>query len=611
MMNTGHANKQLCVKLIHCGNMNIANPEDHIEKSNFFTPLGFFALADGLKKAGVDVEIIHLDLEWDKDIEEILDFERLDAVGMDCHWVNQSLVVLDTARLIKKIKPGIFIFLGGYTASFFAEEMLSKYSALNAIIKGDGDVPIVELCQALHNQHQNRENPGKGLELNGVQNLVWRKSSGETVCNEHSYAAASKDLEQLDFARMDLMRNWAYYRDLCKFWTSFSPINQFPVFFLEVGRGCRYNCSFCGGNSFAQTCINNRKSDAVRSIDSVISTIKKGISFGYSMFFVCFEFQESEEWYIRLFHRIKQEKLKINFGYGSWGLPSKRFIDEISTAFDHVIIEISPETSNLELRKKNKDPRLFYDNRQLEECLEYAGTKINLRLQLYFGFFLPFDTPDTVFETMSYISKLFFKYSSFTEIMYSNLSTDPGSPIHLQPDKYNIDIRVHHFSDFLEKVEEIYVINKEIPYGGMTLFRPTAIPEEDAVQITYKVDLFNQLLWNFGNPVLKILSRASSFNILADYLRQRDLSMNSAHRLTPAEIKDLLLDLCKTHHIQDIDIIDSIDKEFKNISGQNPGSCKTRGSKMEKTGVITEEEKKKISSSIQKAKKSIEIEFNI
>jgi hypothetical protein len=87
---------QLCVKLIHCGNKNIANQDDREEKSNFYIPMGVFPMASHLRKNGFDVEIINLDLD-DYNIEEILDCRILDAVGLDCHWVNQSLVVLDTA----------------------------------------------------------------------------------------------------------------------------------------------------------------------------------------------------------------------------------------------------------------------------------------------------------------------------------------------------------------------------------------------------------------------------------------------------------------------------------------------------------------------------------
>jgi hypothetical protein len=106
-----NAEGQLCVKLIHCGNNSLANAEDQCEKNIFFMPMGVFALASALTENGIDAEIINSDAEKGSAIGEVLDFGELDAVGLDCHWVNQSLAVLETAELIKKNKPEVFVFL--------------------------------------------------------------------------------------------------------------------------------------------------------------------------------------------------------------------------------------------------------------------------------------------------------------------------------------------------------------------------------------------------------------------------------------------------------------------------------------------------------------------
>ena len=43
---------KLCVKLIHCGNVNINYDEDEEQKNIFFMPMGLFSLAGELKKKG-------------------------------------------------------------------------------------------------------------------------------------------------------------------------------------------------------------------------------------------------------------------------------------------------------------------------------------------------------------------------------------------------------------------------------------------------------------------------------------------------------------------------------------------------------------------------------
>ena len=46
----------------------------------------------------------------------------------------------------------MFIFLGGFTASLFAEEIMLNYPQIDAIIRGDAEVPIVKLCMALNDE---------------------------------------------------------------------------------------------------------------------------------------------------------------------------------------------------------------------------------------------------------------------------------------------------------------------------------------------------------------------------------------------------------------------------------------------------------------------------
>lgn len=550
--------EKLCVRLIHCGNRNIANPHDNLEKNMFFIPMGLFALAQRLKKEPVDVQMIHLDLESSKNIEEILDFNRLDAVGFDCHWANQSLVVLNTIQLIKKIKPEVFVFMGGFTASFFAEEILSEYSVVDAIIRGDGEKPIVELCHTL----LQKKKCGKSS-FKDIPNLAWRTDNKQVIMNPLSYVATEKDLEQLDFAQIDLLKNWESYRDLSRFFSKFESINSIPQFILAVGRGCPYACTFCGGNARAQMCINNRKGQIIRSIDSVFSTVKKAMSYGFSLFFVDFDFEGSDDYYINLFKRFKEENLQLTFCLGSWGIPSRSVIDALSECCYQGLIQISPETGDPQLRKINKDPRLFYTNEELEERLEYISTKKNLKVQLFLGYFLPFDTEETIFTTMDFLTGIFSKYSSFTELFYGNLSTDPASLLYFYPEKYEIDIKPRCFNDYLTLLTETYVLRRGST-PDMTSFKPRDLSDSVINSLTGKIRLFNDLLFCFENPVLLLLKKVGRVDIISHYLREVNIPpITRRPYFTIDEIKNILLNISKEHNVLGPELIQSIDREYK------------------------------------------------
>lgn len=533
-------NKKLCVKLFHCGNKNPANPDDTAQKNIFFMPMGLVALADALKQSGVDVEIIHSDLEAGRPIEEILDFDTIDAVGFDCHWVNQALAVLDTARLIKKIKPGVFTFLGGFSAGLFAEEIISGHPQVDAVIRGDAEVPIVELCRALQ---------GK-VSFDSVQNLVRRDKDGGLIKNAFSYTAGEGEMEKLNFSAYHLLRNFKYYQYASKFWTGYTPIADSTLFFLEVGRGCQYTCTFCGGNCDAQFRMNHRKKTVIRSVDAVIDTITHALAMGFETFYVCLEFEGSEEWYIRLFERIRKENLDINFIYGSWGLVSEAFLDALSRTFKHALIEISPETVDLELRKKNKDPRIFYTNKQLEKILDYTEQKGNIKIQLYFGYYLYGDTGESIWETVNYILSLLMKFPHLLEIQYANFSTDPGSLFFLYPERFQMDIQVRNFHDFIHHIKENFV-KKQEGAADMILHRPLAISKKKDMEIRGKIRLLSDLFLYYRKSVSYILQKTKKTDTVLSFLKQ-GAQVNAAHKpFSPEEIKEMLLELCGRLDIRD------------------------------------------------------------
>ncbi|NIM16714.1 MAG: radical SAM protein [Candidatus Aminicenantes bacterium] len=598
------------VKLIHCGNRNITNGQNKNRENLFFIPMGLFPLANMLKQKGFDVEIIHFDLEPGTGIEEILDVNTLDAVGFDCHWIEQSQAVLDAGALIKKIKPGVFIFLGGFSASFFSREILENYSQVDAVIRGDGEIPIVELCRILNEKKQDPINAGGDhISLKHVPNLVWKEAPGTIIFNEFSYIGTEAELSQLDFADLPLLRNWEYYREICRYWTKFEPIDSFPLFFLEIGRGCSYNCSFCGGSARAQICINNRKNQVVRSVDSVISTIEKAVSYGYRCFLTSFNFDGSDQWYINLFRTLEERKFKISFGYESWGLPSPSLINAISAGCEHAVITISPDSADLDLRKKNKDPRLFYTNARLEECLDYIAAKNNLKVQLYFVYFLPYETEKTIFATMDYITALYLNYSHFTEIIYMQLCTDPGSLLFLNPHRYDVDIAVGDFSDYisaLNKNDGPETTTTSLPL----LSKPITMTDGEAAHLVYKINVFKRL-FSFPRSLLRLLNETGKPTIISAYLKRNDFLMVGKREITPEVIKTVLFNICNENLEADSDIFDLIEREYQE-TGHNRLNSISAGSKgAREITIISESETKEMLSSIRKDEEGISIEFDI
>lgn len=545
--------KQFCIKLIHIGNISMVNPEDRQQKNIFFMPMGLFALADVLARNGFDAEIIHTDLEAGKTIEEILDFDTVDMVGLDDHWVNQSVTAVETAAAIKRIKPGMFVVLGGYSASLFAEEIIKDFPQIDAVVRGDGEIPLVELAHALHEEKllgKDITNGHCAEKLKKVQNLVWRDAGKNVFANEITYTAFVEDMEKLDFAALEYLRNWEGYRLSSFFWTNFGAIKNSPMFLLEAARGCEYSCTFCGGNCLAQKKMANRTRTIFRSVESTLATIKKAISYGFETFYACLDWENSDLWFIELFRRIKEEKLKINFTYGCWRLPSPKLVDAMSGASTEVIIEISPETSSNELRKKNKDARIAYTNEEMEACLDYINTKKNVKVQLFFGFYVSGDTPETAINTSEYILRLLIKYPGLLELEYANFSTDPGSLFFFNPDKYGIDIKVRNFKDYLAHIRENYILKKG-QQADMTVFRPFSMSAEEDAELRRKMRLLNYLFFAYRKSVSYILNKTQSPDMIMNIVKKATIPLHPDNTFDLDEIKKILIGTCTGNGIAD------------------------------------------------------------
>lgn len=214
-----------------------------------FPPMGLLGLADFLRQNRRTSEIIHLGVERQKygeiDLEKILAERNPDIVGLDLHWHFQCYDVIEVARKIKKIRPDIAVLLGGFTATVFAEEILKTYDFVDFVIRGESEVPIVEL----HTQYRN------GKAYHGVPNLAYREAS-EIKLNPISFLADTDLLDSISFTDFSLLKDYSTFAESFSRFIHLPSVSEalqrqifhdrkdYPVF---LGRGCPHACDYCGG----------------------------------------------------------------------------------------------------------------------------------------------------------------------------------------------------------------------------------------------------------------------------------------------------------------------------------------------------------------------------
>jgi hypothetical protein len=150
---------------------NYYRPIDQFTWINFL-PMGLLGLADLLERHQVSAQIVHMGVEWIENRNfSILDYieeKKPKVVAMDLHWHHQSFDVMEIAKKVKSTFPSIRLLLGGFTASFFHEEIMRNFDAIDGVIRGEGEAPLLEYVQAIVQG---------GEDLFSVPNLTWRRKS--------------------------------------------------------------------------------------------------------------------------------------------------------------------------------------------------------------------------------------------------------------------------------------------------------------------------------------------------------------------------------------------------------------------------------------------------
>ena len=368
---------------------------------------GVFTLVDYLKKNSVQAEIIHTYLEETLDTH----FKLSDLVGCDfyilsLHWYTQAKRTVEIVKELKKANPQSKIVLGGYTSSLFYKELVED---VDFVIRGDIEKPLLQLI--------------RGEDF--VPNLAWR--GGE---NDILYQISEQEFSGLcsDFSSMRHVKEY------------FSMTKKF---FCVPGRGCPYNCVYCGGSRSSQKIISNRDKVVLRSAQQIIKDIKEAKRLGAETVDFSYDPHPGSEYYIDIVKQLKGLGLKGVFS--SFAIPREKLMEELAKSFKSGCnVILSPETGSEKLRRKIGKP--FFSNNKLIKSIANLRKK-GFSVTLSFCVGLPFETRQNVIESLTLINYIRKKFRG-TEFIIDSIKLDPGSPIFINPEKYGINISRKFLSDF-------------------------------------------------------------------------------------------------------------------------------------------------------------------
>lgn len=212
-------------------------------------PVGLMSIADWLDRHGFKVKIMNLCemmlSDPDFNVESFL--KRADAAifGIDLHWCIHSQGAIEIARLCKKHHPNSLVVLGGLTATRFAGEIVSKFSFVDAVVRGEAERPMLKLAEKVETGR-----------LHEAPNLTYQEKGKVHINND---MRVTENLDMFDFTRFDLLEP----RD--RVITFNTPLGPWKHWSIPVCRGCLFNCVTCGGSFYSYRTMFRRDFPAFRS----------------------------------------------------------------------------------------------------------------------------------------------------------------------------------------------------------------------------------------------------------------------------------------------------------------------------------------------------------
>jgi radical SAM superfamily enzyme YgiQ (UPF0313 family) len=378
-----------------------------LRDSQFVIPIGMVNMSNIIKKLNVDYLAIDIPLEKsidpNFDIEEELIKIKPDIVLIDLHWMIYSYSSIQMCHLCKKINKNIITILGGITSSIYYEEILRNYSCVNYIVVGYAENIIQNFINNLINEKT----------VDNISNIAYF-ANDNVIINKN-------DLPNIE-CKFYLYSDYDFLKNHNKLFFKQANHKGIPISaalaWIPTGRGCSYNCSYCGGNKnmFKKVFCQNKmiSYDANDVVDCMEKLHEKYNvnTFGITHDFWIF----GKNYYETIINKINNMSFKPGIYNYLFQMPSIEYLGKY-------IKVINEECSIVGLPVvcgDEKDRFLngkYFKNKEIFDFLNiFIGTQI--KIELYF-IANPLYGTSNFDKTISFVRKILKKYNKLLNLEIS------------------------------------------------------------------------------------------------------------------------------------------------------------------------------------------------
>jgi B12-binding domain/radical SAM domain protein len=450
-------------------------------------PVGLTSIATYLGKNHYNVRIVNIAYRMLRDrsydVANRLRRMRSTVFGIDLHWLPHANGALAIGELVKKLHPESYVLFGGLSSSYYHEELI-RYPFVDFVIRGDStEEPCRQLLSAIR----------QGGDLESVENLTWKRPTGEVVVNPLTFVPTDIDYVNVPdylYAVMTVFK----YRSL----EDIAPYARWlrhPTTMLLGARGCSFDCSICGGSASAYREICMRSAPAFRSPERLVSDIRAIRTFSRGPIMLIHDpriggLGRAE----RFFDLLKKERVPNELIFELFYPAGDRFFEMVSESVRRWSLQISIETPDERLRRLDR-LKFAVPNAEVERSIASALAHGCNRLDLFFMVGLPRQTYDDVMSVVPYCERLLGLHAGDRRLRFfvSPLGPflDPGCEAFEDPSD-----GCRHFYRSLEEHRQALLLRT---WKSILSYETDSMTREEIINASYDVAAtLNELKFSYG-----------------------------------------------------------------------------------------------------------------
>jgi len=419
-------------------------------------PIGFTTIASLLAKNGFKVRFLNLAAHMlaDEKFDVGRAIRKTDSAifGIDLHWLPHAHGSIEVARLIKGAHPDSKVVFGGFSSTYYHNEILHNPN-VDAVLLGDStELPMLQLAEAVE----------RGAPLGDVKNIAYRenrkiRSSGITHIVEN--------LDEVEFDYGLIVKMVLGSLDL----TGHLPYlgwKRNPMLLVSTVRGCSHNCATCMGGCASFRRNFGRTRPAFRSPEKVMEDIGQIESYFRGAIFLLGDIQQPGKSYAGdLLTMLREARPRNEIALEFFQPPSGELVDSIGRSLEVFDVQISPDSHDPEVRASQGRS---YSNESLERAVGDFIRSGARRVDMFFMIGLPKQDPRSVQGTVEYSRSLMGRMRAGEKLLtfISPLAPflDEGSEAFEEPDRHGYRIFAKSLAehrDLLLKPSWKHVLNYE------------------------------------------------------------------------------------------------------------------------------------------------------